>query len=177
MLRPAALASVLALSVTLSACGGGNGVDPTDAQAAAKFRLYYLGDSFHGLPLTDVTRGPGRRTWSFIYGSCDPGSGSPDEGGCAVPLEVQNWSICDRYRALYPGHTPKPFSFRGAKAGHINGFTIYTGRTTLVIFGRLNQQAARSLRAVGSSEVSQRLPAPVAGALNGSLPCQSKKGR
>lgn len=173
MLRSAAIASVLALSVTLAACGGDNGVDPAEAQAKSKFRLYYLGDSFHGLPLTDVTSGPGgapgRRTWSFIYGDCDPGGG---DGGCAVPLEVQNWGVCERHPALYPGQTPKPFSFRGAKAGHINGFSIYTGRTTVVIFGRLAEQAAKSLRVVGSREVSQRLPAPVKGALNGSLSCQ-----
>jgi hypothetical protein len=182
MLRPAAIASVLVLSVTLSACGGANGggatgVDPSDAQASAKFRLYYLGGSFHGLPLTDVTPGPGHHTWSFIYGDCDPGGGFFDEGGCAAPLEVQNWSACERHLARYSGHTPKPFSFRGAKAANISGFNIYTGRTTLVIYGRLREQAAKSLQAVGSDEVSQRLPAPVPGALNGSLPCQSRQGR
>ena len=60
------------------------------------YRLYYLGNSFHGLPLTHVGRGSGRepdRSWYFIYGTCEP---EPGQEGCAPPLDIQNESTCVR---------------------------------------------------------------------------------
>jgi hypothetical protein len=55
-------------------------------------QVFYLGDSFAGLPLTHAAAGdevsPGR-TADFTYGDCDVGPGI-DPGGCPLPLEVQN---------------------------------------------------------------------------------------
>ena len=50
--------------------------------------VYYLGDSFEGLRLTHASEG---RYLTFIYGDCDIPVGQ-DEGGCSVPLQVQNVS-------------------------------------------------------------------------------------
>ncbi len=170
------LLAVLAAGVILSSCGGKDG--GTDLQSARDFHgfsLYYVGSSFQGLPLTDVFSEPGRggrvRSWSFIYGSCDPGGGPSDEGGCAPPLEVQNWSICERYPALYGKRRPRLRSFRGALLAN-SPPEIYTGRTTVVVFGEQRVGALRALRPLGSSQIGKRLPPPSPGTLNGELPCQ-----
>jgi hypothetical protein len=180
-LRRLLLLAVVAAALLVSSCEGGDG--SPDVQAAEDFgtyRLYYLGSSFHGLPLTDVVRGSGRgphRSWSFIYGTCDPG---PDEG-CAPQLEVQNSSICVRYRALYEkGQRPNLAPFRGALLGRGSagdGAEVYTGRTTIVVFGKDRTDALQALRPVGSGTVSKRLPPPAKGTLGGKLPCQRPPSR
>jgi hypothetical protein len=143
------------------------------------YALYYVGGSHGGLPLTFSGRGPGdgeglRRSWSFIYGDCEPAA---SEGGCAPPLEVQNWSICTRFPALYPGPTPATRALDGAEtlpAG--GGLDVYTGRTTVVIFGRRRHrdEIVGSLVRVGAARTPAKLPPPVPGALEGSLPCQQQ---
>jgi hypothetical protein len=165
-----------------SVCGGGTEVPraDTDAVSEAKrfqgFTLYYLGDSFHGLRLTHAG-GPGRaglRTWSSIYGTCTPSGGS--EPSCAPPLEIQNWSICDRFAAIYPGRTPHTVTARGAEtlpAG--GGLDVYTGRTTVVIFGGDQRSVLKSLRRVADDRRPHVLPAPVPGSIDGELPCQAKR--
>ena len=171
VLRPLIIASACVLVLTLSGCGDGATPGLSAAKRFDGFKLYYLGKSFHGLRLTDVSRGPGRRAWSFIYGSCNPGDG--EQPGCAPPLEVQDWSACERHLALHRGRELKPSEFRGAKA--IGHHEIYTGRTTVVIFGG-SDQAARALRPVGSKTARPRLKPPVDGALQGRLPCQHDRG-
>jgi hypothetical protein len=172
----------LAATVALSACGGSGptrGASASGLDEARSFRdytLYYLGDSFHGLPLTSAGRGPGsgthlRRAWSFVYGSCTP---SGDEG-CAPPLEVQNWSICTRFPALYPGPTPKTSPLHGAEtlpAG--GGLDVYTGHTTVVIFGGDKPAVVRSLTKVSDGEIPDALPPPAPGSLASRLPCQAQ---
>ena len=97
------------------------------------------------------------------------------EGGCPLPLEIQNWSICTRFPALYPGPTPKTESVRGAetlRAG--GGLDVYTGRTAVVIFGQGDDKArvVEDLRTVANGAEPKSLPPPVAGALEGKLACQ-----
>lgn len=154
--------------------GDGNG-DQVDLSAAKKFkefRLYYLGESFQGLPLT-VSDSTG-----FIYGGCEP-EPQPfwafwEEGNCPYHHEVQNWSICKRYPALYL-EPPKVFNFRGAKAARVSSaesFEVYTGRTAIVTFG--STRMAKQLRPIGAKAPARRFPPPVPGALSGQLPCQKK---
>lgn len=155
-------------------------VDLEQARSFDDYTLYYLGETFNGLPLTFAGRGPGsgtgvRRSWSFIYGDCTPPAGV--DGGCAPPLEIQNWSICTRFPALYPGST-KTSPFRGAEtlpAG--GGLDVYTGKTTVVIFGREKEAAAEALTRVEDETVPETLPPPAAGSLDGELECQTKPTR
>ena len=170
--------AVAVAGMVLSSCGGKD--ETLDLQSANDFHgfsLYYAGSAFHGLPLTDVLSEPGRsgraRTWSFIYGSCDPGGGFFDEGGCAPPLEVQNWSICERYPALYGKDRPRLRPFRGARLAS-SPPEIYTGRTTVVVFGEQRAGVLRALRPVGSTAASNQFPPPAPGTLNGRLPCQHR---
>jgi hypothetical protein len=182
LLRGWVLLAVVAAGLVLSSCEGGD--SSPDLQGAEDFhtyKLYYVGSSFHGLPLTDVVRGSGRgphRDWSFIYGTCDPG---PDEG-CATPLAVTNSSTCVRYRALYGKRRPELTPFRGAVfaddgLGADGSAEVYTGRTTVVVYGQDRRNALQALRRVGSSAVDGRLPPPAKGTLGGKLPCQHPPSR
>ena len=174
------LVVLVALPLSLGACDRVSEPDTSELDAARSFdeyTLYYVGDSYDDLPLTFAGLGPGsgegvRRAWSFGYGDCEPPEG---EGGCPLPLEVQNWSICTRFPALYPGQTPKTRSVHGAetlRAG--GGLDVYTGRTTVVIFGQGDDKAqvVEDLRPVAGGSEPNLLPPPGPGALEGKLPCQ-----
>ncbi len=172
-------------------CTASDDLTLADAQAFHAFRLYYSGPEAAGLPLEAVAQGwatnrhareQGRRRiyWIFIYGDCTP---PPSEGGCAPPLEVQVWSACvrsfgsiSRKRHLY--------EFRGAKATggggryEISPMEIFTGRTTIVVFGNeksLIKSAARELREVHRTQAASRLPPPAPGSLEEKMPCQRKR--
>ena len=120
--------------------------------------------------------------WNFYYGDCDPPSGLFAEGGCELPLQIQNYSTCRRWAGLLSNKS-EIVDFRGAKAtGNGNGIEapveIFTGRTTVVIFAgkrSVAKSAARQLRNVRQARPS-RLPPPVPGSLWGKLPCQRKPG-
>jgi hypothetical protein len=135
---------------------------------------YYVGPSFEDLPLTDVLVPPGGAgdSTSFIYGDCEP----PDEGGCAPPLEIQTWSICDR---LPSGSARSDLvSFRGAKAlfdPAEEQAEIYAGRKTIVIFAtqrELRRHAAKRVQPAGEQADSADLPSPPLAAIRGRLHCQ-----
>jgi hypothetical protein len=174
-------AAALGAALLLFGCGGSGSnepaVDLSEARSFAAYPLYYLGSSFHGLPLTFSGLGGGsgtgsRRAWSFIYGDCAPSG----DAGCAPPLEVQNWSICSRFPAIYSGRTPRTSPMRGAAtlpAG--GGLDVYTGHTTVVIFGRSKTEAIRALTRVSDDIAPPKLPAPALGSLGGQLPCQARR--
>jgi hypothetical protein len=180
-------AALVALLVVAGCGESGSGepeesaVDLHQARSFDDYTLYYLGESFRGLPLTFAGLGSGRgtglrRSWSFIYGDCTPPAGG--DGGCAPPLEVQNWSICIRFPALYSGPTPNTSPIHGAEtlpAG--DGLDIYTGETTVVIFGQDRSAAVASLTRLEDETVPGELPTPAAGSLEGRLPCQVSRLR
>lgn len=151
------------------------------------FRIYYAGEEVAGLPLTIVwdedwqRNGPWRRPGpSFGYGRCKlPNEGLFPEGGCSLPLSIQNWSRCSRWPGQSPhGHRPRVFDFRGAKAAGGGGeMEIFTGQTTVVIFGswRTVNAATRQLRDVRQANSPAFLPRPAPGSLWGNWPCQRER--
>jgi hypothetical protein len=72
---------VAALAVALlrsaSACGGDSGTDIEELRASSA-PVYWLGESFDGLPLTYSTER------LLVYGDCEPES----DTGCAPPLQL-----------------------------------------------------------------------------------------
>jgi len=175
-------AMVVALALAIAGCGdSGTEPDPGPdglerARAFEAYTLYYAGDAVGGNALEFAGRGPGsgsglRRAWSFIYGDCTPPEG---EGGCAPPLEIQNWSICTRFPALYRQPAPHTSTIDGAETLRSGGggLDVYTDRTAVVIFGRDPDSVVPLLRRVSDGTVPEALPPPAPGALDGELPCQ-----
>jgi hypothetical protein len=150
-------------AVVAAAAAGCSNEEESDLSAAKKFNgypLYYLGDSFSGEKLNKVTapfRITGSRTvipYSFIYGDCEPG---PD-AGCSPPFELQNYSICDQNPLT---HSNAPGLVLEARGALVHGTDLYTGATTVRIFGIRPSEAARALRPVsGPSSLERDLPPP-----------------
>jgi len=176
---------------SLGLIGGGGTVTPKGNFSVAKarsfrgFPVYYPGESVNGYPLTAVGRdplGPMRKNQEsvlFMYGTCKL---PPGEGGCSLPVSVSNEPACSRNLGMYGGGfggpVPRVTKIRGTTAGSLNGgsqLEIQTGTTTVVIFAFSKRKAlsvARNLRGVNVPvSVSDPLPLPAAGALEGKVPC------
>jgi hypothetical protein len=80
--------------------------------------LYYLGDSFDGLPLTAIIGDPSRNL-SFIYGDCEIPIGI-DPGGCGPPLEVLNEVCRDRTIVVLFGSDPAKTARAGDAVQPVN---------------------------------------------------------
>lgn len=177
-------AVLVVLLFAFTGCGSGDDVS-TDLTAARNFSgspLYYAGPEVGGESLSNVVeedfdpRGPEFARWLFLYGDCTPPAG---EGGCPLPVEIQNYPICRRWPAAYPWRVPLS-DFKGAKlARRVGGdLEIYTGQTTIVIFtaGVPPARVAEQLTVVGRQQPAGSFPPPVEGSLQGDLPCQTKPG-
>jgi hypothetical protein len=62
---------------------------PAGAVVSNPTDLYWLGPYFAGMRLTSEEH----RYATFAYGDCELPEG---EGGCALPVQIQNWSSCAR---------------------------------------------------------------------------------
>lgn len=193
LLIGALVAAVLLGGAAKSVSGAETGEVPARAGAQVQsfdgFPLYWLGESFEGLPLTATTRrndppDTAQRVHanyvSFIYGDC----AAADESGCAPPLEVQVWPACERSLADYaltPAGEPVPHLatvVRGVPAAYFeNGLRLelYTGTVTVVVFGldpgRLARAAAALRAANALASTRPVLPPPAVGATTGTLGC------
>jgi hypothetical protein len=166
--------------------------DPESIKSFSAFPLYYVGESFEGLPLTAITRRlqtkrlgpePGRANFvGFLYGDCEPGS----DGGCPLPLEIQVWPACERTLSSYSmGGQPMPYeatTLRGVPAAFFdNGgrLELYTGRVTIVIFGMDREQIQRAADSLVEANFNDgttgNLPAPAVGAIEGRLTCTDQE--
>ena len=110
---------------------------------------------------------------------------------CAVAISVQNWPGCERGRADVtippPGGIPLPrmreLELRQVPALYFpddRRLELYTGKTTIVLFGpdlASLRRATLKLRTERGQHpgvaAGAALPAPAAGALDGTLPCAS----
>jgi hypothetical protein len=171
----------------LGGCGAEDHLSLSEVKRFDARPVYYAGEEVAGLPLEDVEGEQWQEVaqlmgWNFYYGDCDPPSGLFAEGGCELPLQIQNYSTCRRWASLLSDKS-EIFDFRGAKAtgsgiGIEAPVEIFTGRTTVVIFAgkrSVARSAARQLRTIREARPS-RLPPPVPGSLWGELPCQRKPG-
>ena len=122
--------------------------------------LYYAGDSFAGLPMTERYDHPNGRSVDFIYGTCDP-----FPHGCAEPLSVQNWRLRHRHPRMIFGRCDR-VTIRGAPAAFFEfsgGLDVYIGWRSVVVFAdsrALMLRAARALRRVAAEAPPRRLPRP-----------------
>lgn len=162
----------------------------TTKTQAVNYPTYSLGPEFEGLKSTAVLRNctsprPGappqmRSNFvSYIYGDCEPPQG---EGGCPAPIEVQSWPYCERGRLDPTHHNPLhgKVDIRGVSADifeYGKRIEIYTGQSTVMIFGTDRAQIVRAGRALVAApqipsepatpgDVSSPLPASAPGALS-----------
>jgi hypothetical protein len=160
------------------------------AARATPYAIYWLGTSFDGLRLSgrikrlekpDAGEKFGADFTTYLYGACK--AEEPD-GGCTYPAEIQSWNACKRNLSVYtltPDGTPLPrvnLKIRGVPAALFEDGTrleVYTGRTTIVIFGtdlpRMKRAAQAAVAVNDHGKPGAPLPAPAPGALQGKLAC------
>src|SRR4030042_3000119 len=170
---------VTGLAVSVLEDGGGAPAAPAsagqirwtieDARQFDEFPLYWLGESYEGLPLTDIIRAKyeyevhpqeapfmGQNVMKenlvgFVYGTCTPGS----DGGCVPPLVVRVEPYCVNpnlkvKKAFTPG---LPFDVRGALAQEVADKLVIKTDVVVPISGADirgdNAMAIQAAQAVG----------------------------
>lgn len=132
------------------------------------FRVYWVGRSFQGIPVTAADgregyqRGQGT---SIYYGDCRPGKSILGTGGCTLPLEITT--------VIYKLHRNAPLGVqhnivvRGVPATVYDGgrsIEIYTGRVAVDLFGDTPERvlaAAQALRPLNTNgSANTLLPKP-----------------
>ena len=177
--------AVTGVTLSLLDGGGGGPAQPAaagqlrwtidDARQFKEFPLYWLGESYEGLPLTKIIRYrydpeppippiEAENSVTFIYGSCTPGP----ESGCATPLSI----VLDDYCLKPPERISTsvkrgpPFDVRRGLAQYIgrDHVRVWTGNVSIAIFteGAASQvEAAEKLRLVSEGpEGAQRTLGP-----------------
>ena len=161
MLSRVLLIGVMSL---VTACGGGSSVDSEDLDAVGDVigkPVYYLGEEFEGLPLTQADAPGGRG--QIVYGTCeidDPEG--PDGGSCSPPIQIQQWRP-DAEQWRQASGCKRVGRVRGVPAVHHDSLVVFTGTAAVKIYARSRAEtlrAARALRAVGEASAAPRLPPP-----------------
>lgn len=163
--RALLLAPALALAAAIGGCGDTIQVQPVphnqlESMIVAPFRVYWLGGSFRGLPVQQVSHDPGG-AFSVQYGGCLTGG----QGTCLPPLLV----VTSPENTFVPGGSARTrsVSIRGvpaleARSGRV--VMIPTGNVVVDIFAansRLARAAARNVVAINAPGApSAPLPAP-----------------
>lgn len=153
--------TALALGL-LAGCGGADerptAGDVRAAQRAAPYPVYWVGSSFAGLPLTAITRNGARV--SFLYGTCK----ASGDSGCALPLEIQTTSICDRNAVILDIRPRSSTRVRGVVARDYGegDRSLEVGESNVTVFGRspYRERAVGALRPVAGRLRGDRLPRP-----------------
>ena len=160
----------------------------SEARSYNGFAVFYPGETIDGYRLGAVLReplGPMRKNQEsveFMYGTCEIPAGG--DGGCSLPVSVSNEPACSRNLSMYNGSlspTPDLTRVRGTTAAFFEGgsrLEIQTGKTTVVIFAFSKRDAlavAEKLRGVNVPvSSSDPLPLPAPGAVEGTLPCDTR---
>jgi hypothetical protein len=126
--------------------------DPTvaDARVYRDAPLYWVGESFEGLPLTRI--GLHELGGGFIYGTCEP---PRDEGGCAPPLQIQTIRMCAPRVPTVP--LTHRLTLRGVPAGSRGGGLVLLSHAVEVrifvsptVRGAVRSDVGRALRAAAA---------------------------
>ena len=124
--------------------------DALRAQEQANVQLYWLGESYDGLPLTEVWAAdrPGSGRAHLIYGECDGESEGIDDFHCTKPqIQIQHfpfdavgWRIASGCRTLP--------TLRGVPTLRHDGLVLVTGDGIVKIYGRRKSEDDRIARAL-----------------------------
>jgi hypothetical protein len=156
--RIAFLAAVWA--ILLATCAGG----PAGAAEEAAPEQYWLGPYFAGLRLTHIGESPGLDPGAtdkeFSYGDCELPEG---EGGCSLPVDIQNGSSCARNPMAIDRLPQRVFALRGgglAVQYESTAVDVGVGGRTVTVYAEyeLMGAALRELRPVDQSEPQALAP-------------------
>jgi hypothetical protein len=155
MLAGRRIALLTALGATLLAtCGGGSAGGAEEGTP----EQYWLGPYFAGLRLTYTGESPGLEPAStdkaFSYGDCELPEG---EGGCSVPVDIQNVSSCARNPLGIDRLPQRVFPLRGgglAVQYESTAVDVGVGDRTVTVYAEyeLMGAALRELRPVDQEE-------------------------
>jgi hypothetical protein len=147
--------------------GSSNNRPEREQQARAsspQFEVYHAGPSLDGIVVTEGVRQHlatdpefpelGRQdNVTYLYGECPPVSGDAAtvEGGCLPPIEIQSSPLCEKHKGLYQDAEAGVWEFeektiKGVPAASFDEgriLEIYTGNTTISVYGRDPQQVLR----------------------------------
>ncbi len=145
-------------SITLTRLGDSVDRDLEELRQASGPALYYAGKRFADLPLSAVHKSPGSIT--FGYGSCRI---IGDEGGCALPMQIQILPFRRADWRLAVGCHGRP-SLQSVPTAWHSGLVLFTERTVVKIYARNGEGArvARALRDLRSGRAVKGLPQPAA---------------
>jgi hypothetical protein len=167
--------------------------------SAVPFETFSLGSSFESLLATRAIRRcdvpypdePVRANFvTYIYGDCSIEEPEADDERCVPPLEIQTWPACERALADYSfGPEGSPLDRTDLTVQTVpaavfeDGYRleIYTGESTVVVFGVDAAQVLRAGDAVRreltdpplppAAQVQSGLSQPAPGSTTGLLPC------
>lgn len=154
------------------------------ARGFKEFTPLWLGPSYEGQALSEVEPVPGHvkgagttKTWLVAYGPlmCS-GSYEDETHVCDYDIQLQVEDICVAWPERMDG-PPGTEPFRGARAAwswSLGQFDVFTGDSTVHVYGGRKQamEIAAELRPIGTATPVKNLAPPLAGALEGELPCQ-----
>lgn len=173
---------VVIVGTAVVGCASDGGPDIESAKAFEGFPLYWLGETFEGLEVTEIidTEATPNRV-SIIYGSCEPSGGS--EPTCALPLQIQIVPLCFHLDAVAVPPRPEARQVRGAPVGGQDGAPVLlTRKTQIKVYRGEGTDKGTSLRALHAlrslntvapviSETDP-IPGPPLGVISGNRPCQ-----
>ena len=140
--------------------------DARRAQEQAGVQLYWLGESYDGLPLSEVWAAdqPGAGRAHFIYGECDGESEGIDDFHCTKPqIQIQHFPFEAKSWKRASGCRTLP-TLRGVPTLRHDGLVLVTAGGIVKIYGRRareDDEIARALMPLGKRRAS-RLPPPSA---------------
>lgn len=144
--------ALCALVAAPSALGreGGKDLEPGE--------LFWFGPYFAGLQVTHASAYPAK---SFIYGDCEP----EGDGGCSPPVQVQNWTSCERNPVGLDSVPYEVYLVRGgglAAAYASTWVDVGTGGQTVAVFANEVEIVGAALREMRprSHSAPQPLPPP-----------------
>jgi hypothetical protein len=135
--RTAVLVGLCAFLLAATAAG------PAGAAVSAPADLYWLGPYFAGMRMTGTPAETGYPT--YVYGDCELPEG---EGGCAPPVQVQNWSACARNPLRIDRVPYQVFPLRGGGIAAVyesSSVDVGTGDRTVSVFSERELMGAALL--------------------------------
>jgi hypothetical protein len=178
MRRTALWITLACLSAGLGGCtfGSDASVDLEKARSFDAYPLYWVGEEFEGLKLTNVaTGGVGA---SFTYGTCE----ITGDHGCAAPLQIQVFPLCFHSSLVSPDGIWTRRQIRGAPVGAADGAPLmFTRHIEIKVYRGQGSDPGLPLRALHAlrsfNDVPPRIgpsgaiPPPQPGVLEGEAPC------